>query len=187
MPDLKWIILILVAVAVIAIVRDYLRRKRLANSASLASDPNDFMPQMANEAVQYATGHGKTLDFTPDSVKVVESLLGELHESRAKRELSDRDLNIRALQFGAYIGEVIRRKYNGSWGSDHPVAGPKSFPIRFNEHDSFPVGWCGKRMLNGDEDNIWIKFKMVTSDEFLRGDMTRPNPSNDPQAGESSS
>jgi hypothetical protein len=163
-------------VAVVAIIRDYLRRRGLAKSASLASDPNDFMPQMASEAVQYATEHQKTLDYTPESVKVVESLLGELHELRAKQELSDRDLNIRALQFGGYVGEVIRRQYDGSWATDHPVAGPKSFPIRFNGHESFPVGWCGKRMLNGDEDNVWFKFKVVTSEEYLRGDTTTPSP-----------
>ena len=68
--------------------------------------------------------------------------------------------------FGAYIGEVIRRKFGGSWSVDHAVAGPQTFPINWHGREAFPVGWCGKRILNGDEDNVWFKFQVVTSEEL---------------------
>src|SRR4051812_45381159 len=117
----QWIILVVVLAVVVIGYRAYIRRPQSSVPTTIPTDPNEFMPEMADRAVQYATEHGKALDYTPDSVKSVEALLGELHESRAKRQLSDRDLNVQALHFGAYIGEVIRRKYGGSWNTDHPV------------------------------------------------------------------
>jgi len=113
----------------------------------------------------------------------VDSLLGELHDLRDKQRLSNQDLNAHALHFGAYIGEVIRRKFGGSWATDHPVAGPKSFPIHFLGGDSFPIGWCGKRILNGDEDNVWFKYQVVTSQRNEPGPMSQPSDAGPPTQG----
>jgi hypothetical protein len=99
-------------------------------------------------------------------VKTVESILGELHEDHAKGLLSGEQVNVNALRYGAYIGEVLRRTYGGTWATDHPMGGPKSYPIRCKNYESFPVRWCGKRILNGDEDNVWFKFQVFTSDKY---------------------
>ena len=158
--------------AMLKVDADY-RAKQAAAATTVPTDPDEFMPEMADRAVRYAAERGKALDYTPDSVKAVEALLGELHEARVKQQLGDRDVNVQALHFGAYVGEVIRRRYGGSWATDHPAAGPKSFPIHWNGGESFPIGWCGKRILNGDEDNVWVKFRVVTSDESQRGATTQ--------------
>ena len=68
------------------------------------------MPLLAEEAVKFAAGRGATLDYSPDSVERVESLWGDLHTSRSEGKLADRDLNLHAHQFGAYLGEVLRRR-----------------------------------------------------------------------------
>jgi hypothetical protein len=73
------------------------------------------------------------------------------------------------------VGEVIRRMHNGSWGIDHDVAGPGSFPIRWADHESFPIGWCGKRILNGEEDNVWFKFRMLLLGEAEDALMIAPD------------
>ena len=157
--------LIIFVVAVVLFLFGYhlSRTRRMRSPATLSNDPNVFMPLMADRAVQFAMEKGKHLDYSPESIKTVDFLLGELHDLRAKRQLSDHDLNTHALHFGAYIGEILRRKFGGSWATDHPVAGPKSFPIHFFGGDAFPIGWCGKRILNGDEDNVWFKYQMVIS------------------------
>jgi hypothetical protein len=169
------IILLVVLAIVLVGYRAYTRRSQPPGPTPISTDPNKFMPEMADRAVQFAAQRGKTLDYTIDSVTSVETLLGELHESRAKQQLSDREVNVQALHFGAYIGEVIRRKYGGSWSTDHSVAGPKSFPVHWNGGESFPIGWCGKRILNGDEDNVWFKFQVLTSAEYQRGTATQPS------------
>src|SRR5688572_24859797 len=160
-------IIIVAVLGIVAVVafRALTRKPKPTQS----DDPNVFMPLLAEEAVKFASARGATLDYSPDSVERVESLLGELHESRSAGKLADRDLNLHAHQFGAYIGEVLRRKYGGHWAEDHEVAGPKSFPVHWKESQSFPVGWCGKRILNGDEDNVWFKLQVLTSDEYQSG------------------
>ncbi|HEY7119027.1 MAG TPA: hypothetical protein VH475_20725 [Tepidisphaeraceae bacterium] len=177
MSNQQWIILVVVLAIAVVGYRAYKRR----SAPPIPTDPNEFMPEMADRAVQYASAHGKALDYSPGSVEAVESLLGELHELRSRQQLSDQDVNVQALHFGAYIGEVLRREYGGSWATDHAVAGPKSFPIHWKDSESFPIGWCGKRILNGDEDNVWFKFQVVTSDEYRRGAMTRPSGTKKPQ------
>lgn len=160
------VIVIVLLIAVFIAVRILTRKTQ----PPIPTDPNVMMPMLADEAVKFAAGHGVTLDYTPESVERVEPILADLHESRISGQLSDRDLNLHAHRFGAYIGEVLRRTYGGHWTEDHEVAGPKTFPIHWKDGQSFPVGWCGKRILNGDEDNVWHKFQVVTSDEYLKGD-----------------
>lgn len=166
------IIVALVLLVALALAVRVFKRKA---AAVTSDDPNVFMPALASEAVQFAAARNVSLDYTTSSVESVESLLSQLHALRSSGNLTDDDLNLRAHQFGAYIGEVLRRRYGGEWKTDHEVAGPKSFPFHWKDGQSFPVGWCGKRMLNGTEDNVWFKFQVVTSDDYQSGAMTRPS------------
>jgi hypothetical protein len=60
------------------------------------------------------------------------------------------------------IGEVIRRtETNVRWERDHPVMGEKAYPLHWGKGDSFPMGWCEKRIVNGDEDNVWVKYTVL--------------------------
>jgi len=154
-------LIILVAVVLVLLGYRLSRRPRIQSPGKLSDDPNVFMPLMADRAVQFAKERGKALDYSPESIKVVDSLLGELHDLRDKQRLSNEDLNAHALHFGAYIGEVIRRKFGGSWATDHPVAGPNSFPMHSLGSDSFTIGWCAKRIVNGDDDSVWFKYQVV--------------------------
>jgi hypothetical protein len=166
------IIFVIVVILVFLALRAHNRKKALTGGAP--DDPNIYMPMAAEEAVRYAAGQGKTLDYSPDSVKTVDGLLGALHELREKGHLADKDLNVHALEFGAYVGEVIRRIHGGAWAFDHEVAGPGSFPLHWKS-DSFPVGWCGKRIINGDEDNVYFKFQIVQSDQLQKSIDSSPD------------
>jgi hypothetical protein len=124
MSTSRWLTLLLVAAFAIAAVRVYLRKSRPPSH-----DPNVVMPELAQRAVTYAAEHGRRLDYSPRSVQDVDALLAQLHDLRTKGALDDRNLNVQALRFGAYVGEVIRRNHNGTWHTDHDVAGPNSFPL----------------------------------------------------------
>jgi len=138
------------------------------------------MAALADEAVSRArTEFQIALDFTPDSVGAVEELLGKLHARRAAGEMTDPRLHREAMTWGAYIGEVIRRLKGGHWQKDHPVVGSNRYPIHYEGHESFPVGWCGKRIVNGLEDNVWHKFQILTLGQGEGGiviDGSAPNP-----------
>src|SRR5437773_248211 len=132
---------------------------RVLTGKKKAPDPSDLnadMAGLAERAVKFAKAKGVTLDYSKESVELVEQILAELHESRNKGQLADPDLHIHAHRFGAYIGEILRRMHGGHWTRDSDVAGPDSFPIHWNGGQSFPIAWCGKRIINGDEDNVWF-------------------------------
>ena len=59
------------------------------------------------------------------------------------------------------MGEVIRRVRPCRWAVDSRVGGEGSFPVVYeNGDESYPVRWCYKRIVNGEEDNVWHKFTL---------------------------
>jgi hypothetical protein len=102
---------------------------------------------------------GTTLNFSHESIRDVERILGELHKEyiRTKREEGVRGL---AAEFGAYIITVIEKNSeNGVWKPDHPSIGPGSLPFHWRDSTIFPVAWCLKRIVDGDSDNVWVKYE----------------------------
>lgn len=133
-----------------------------------AISPSDDTParmrHFAEQAVIDAAGRYRTqLDYSPESVEAVERILDSLARASNAQRSTDADLRAEALIFGAYIGEVIRRQHGGEWARDHQQAGPGSYPLSWQGHDSFPYGWCYKRLTNGPEDNVWHKYQYFVS------------------------
>ena len=129
----------------------------------------DMMAAYAQDAVDHArAAFGVTLDFTPASVEQVETVLGKLYDAiprgilgrLIRRGPTEADTALMARIYGGYIGEVIRRTWGGHWEVDHPVGGPRSFPI-YSKGQSFPAAWCFKRLTNGPEDNVWHKLQIL--------------------------
>ncbi len=44
------------------------------------------------------------------------------------------------------------------------MAGEKSYPLRWKGKETFPLAWCSKRIVNGDEDSIWFKYTVISDD-----------------------
>ena len=121
-----------------------------------------YLQQQADEAVREAAqAHNVVLDFSIQSVEHVERILAGIHEKRQKREFSEQEEIRAALRWGAYIGEVIVRQRSGRWGRDDDLAGEGSMPVHWENGTSFPVTWCRKRIQNGEEDNVWLKFSIL--------------------------
>ena len=137
----------------------------------------EMMAAYAADAVDHAKAAcAITLDYTPESVEQVEAVLGKLYSAVPRGFIgrllgkgpSREDTATVARMYGSYIGECIRRTWGGEWAQDHPVGGPRSFPISSRGHQSFPWGWCFKRLTNGPEDNVWHKFQILyLRDEHL--------------------
>ena len=128
------------------------------------------MAEHAQEAVANAEAvHGVHLDYTPESIEKVEGILAAIYSSSPRglisrllgRGLSDDEAARLARMYGSYVGESLLRKWGGHWEKDHPVAGPGSYPITCRGHQSFPLGWCYKRLRNGPEDNVWHKVLVI--------------------------
>jgi hypothetical protein len=141
-----------VGVALLSVVATGCQQgRRPANAAGEV--PRDVL-DLADGAVREAKAEGIVLDYSVDSVADVEKLLALRYTAGALSEDERIDVGMR---YGAYVGEVIRRRWGGSWSRDHPQVGANSYPLHSGENDVFPMGWCVKRLMNGPEDNVWNK------------------------------
>jgi hypothetical protein len=154
---MKWLLIAIVFCVVLFVVV----HRFSATSLPTFSTTDEKMQWLAEEAKDIAKNQGVTLDYSSSSIREVEEVLSKLHEQYQSRN-DDSGMHGLAMAFGAYIGETIRREYEGAyWQEDHKVAGPGSFPIHWQGSDSFPVGWCYKRIKNGPEDNVWHKYQFL--------------------------
>jgi len=81
-----------------------------------------------------------------------------LHDQYAKSPTSIRVTGL-ASGYGAYIGEVIRKSdASARWESSDEVGGDKSYPLICGAGHLYPMAWCYRRIVNGDEDNVWVKY-----------------------------
>ena len=128
-------------------------------------------PKIAEDAAAYsqeAVGLadrilGVTLDWSEDSVRQVEQVLGWLHEDMPRTRPSDDVIWAFARAFGSYVGEVARRHHGGEWGTVY--MGGESFPglQKAGGRLCWPWARAYKRITNGPEDNIWHYYQMLVA------------------------
>lgn len=125
------------------------------------NDIKTLVRRMSASAVEVARDFKIELDFTDASVKKVERILGELHR-HYKKTKDDDGLNGLALFFAAYLGDVIQRKgLGGKWKRHHPQWGKNSFPFSWQGGELFLFGWCQKRIYDGKQDDVWLKYRAI--------------------------
>jgi hypothetical protein len=137
------------------------------------SDPKQLKNKMSALAERIALeGFGKRLDYSIDSIQHVEHILGAMHDDY-KSSGSEEGLQGIALEFGAYIIKVVERHFGPvDWQRNHPSFGEDSFPAFWKGSTLFPVGWCLKRIVDGDGDNVWFKFRTLMIDRSTRDEDT---------------
>lgn len=165
---MKWIVVGLGIVAIVLLLA-FLRAPQSRLAVGEFKTIDEFVQSLAEEAVKDAAQNNHVnLDYTPASIKEVENILGKLHDQyvQAPSSVSVRGL---AAAYGAYIGEVIRRtEPNVRWERDDPVFGEKVYPLHWGTETVYPMGWCQKRIMDGDGDNVWIKYR-VFKEKKLQG------------------
>jgi hypothetical protein len=161
---MKLITLIVAAATLAAVVALVGCRKKTAEMPF-----EELLVFLPKEAVSIARdSHGVVLDFSPASVEQVEIILGKLHDEYQKRGTTEGQRGL-ALAFGVYIGEVIRKQAGeGHWERDHPQMGEGAMPLYWKGHATFPVAWCLKRLANGEEDNVWLKYRLIVEEKLKK-------------------
>ncbi|MGJ7534598.1 MULTISPECIES: hypothetical protein [unclassified Variovorax] len=132
---------------------------------------DEAMTAGAARAVELAAAAGIKLDYSPESVEVVERQLGGLHDTLQKSVQnpvgmappSDREIVVMSFTFGAYIAEVLKRKYGGTWSNQsalYPGREIPTFHVGANRMEMWPQIKVQKRLQNGAEDNVWHYFQV---------------------------
>ena len=151
------------AIFVVQTLRNFMGRRKIR------SDFDYAMQVISREAVKQARREYDTdLDFSADSIEQMEAILAKMHDAHLKAPMSEWELALLSLRWGAYIGEVMKRARPGKWQRDSEGAGPGTIPIVFAPGtEAFPRPWVYKRIADGPEEDVRFKFQ-VFSDPSLR-------------------
>jgi hypothetical protein len=132
----------------------------------------------AARAVELAANARITLDYSLESIRVVEQQLAGLHDKIPKGFLarlkgkgpSNSEIHLMSMTFGAYIAEVFKRHFGGHWSEENtmqPGTKVPTFHLAANGGEIWPQIKVAKRLRNGPEDNVWHYAQVVI--EKLQG------------------
>lgn len=148
------------SIVVLLILLFAARHIALAPSVPSFKSTDEQMKYLADLATKWVKADlGVKLDYSFESIRTIEEQLARISTEVDKAHPQKGTFGT-AAGYGAYIGEVFRRHGGGTWATDHPVAGPASYPLTTMSNGTiFPVGWCWKRLTIGEEDNVYRKAR----------------------------
>ena len=132
------------------------RRQRLEEASF--PDLDAMMAAYAAAAVDVAReDFRQRLDYNAESLVAFEAVLSELAE---KQEL---DYDYEVKLWGGYLGEVLRRRYAGTWEMTQYPGGVAAVPaVEVRGSRLFPLMKVYRRITMGDAESIAAFFDMVT-------------------------
>jgi hypothetical protein len=102
-------------------------------------------------------GFNQNLDFTSDSIDALDEILVLVGES------PELDLDFEVRLWGSYLGEVLRRRYAGTWEMTQYPGGVAAVPaIEVRGSHLFPLVKVYRRLTMGEEEDLRTFFVMVT-------------------------
>jgi hypothetical protein len=119
----------------------------------------------AQKAVEFARDRlGIVLDWSDESVVLVEDILSRLHQGLEKANPSEGEIIQYAKTFGSYVGEVFRKNHGALWGII-TLQGRRIFGLQTPDSQMLLWPWllAQNRIMNGPQDNINYSYRMVIS------------------------
>jgi hypothetical protein len=131
-------------------------RKRLEEASF--PDLDAMMEAYAAAAVNVAREvFRQRLDYNSESMVAFEAVLSELAEK------GNIDYDYEVKLWGGYLGEVLRRRYAGSWEMTQYPGGVAAVPaVEVRGSRLFPLMKVYRRITMGDVESIAAFFDMVT-------------------------
>jgi hypothetical protein len=103
------------------------------------------------------TEYRQKLDFSADSINSLDEILVLVSEN------PEIDLDFESRLWGSYLGEVLRRRYAGSWEMTPYPGGAVAVPaVEVRGSRLFPLMKVYRRLTIGDEEDLRSFFSMVT-------------------------
>ena len=97
------------------------------------------------------------LDFSSESIDALDEILVLVGES------PELDLEFEVRLWGGYVGEVLRRRYEGVWEMTQYPGGLASVPsVEVRGSRLFPLTKVFRRLTEGDEEDLRSFYNMVT-------------------------
>jgi hypothetical protein len=121
-------------------------------------DLGAMMEGYARAAVDLAkTEFQQSLNYTSESIDGLDEILVMVGES------PELDLDFEVRLWGSYLGEVLRRRYAGSWEMTQYPGGVAAVPaVEVRGSRLFPLMKVYRRLTLGEEEDLGAFFTMVT-------------------------
>lgn len=131
-------------------------RERLESAAF--PDLGAMMEGYAQAAVQVARAEfAQKLDFSSDSIDALDEILVTVGQS------PEREVDFEVRLWGSYLGEILRRRYAGSWDMTMYPGGTVAVPaVEVRGSRLFPLLKVYRRLTIGEEDDLRAFYAMVT-------------------------
>ena len=141
-------------------------RSKLESTAF--ADLAAMMEGYARAAIETARrDYNRTLDLSADSIDALDDILVLIGET------PDHDLDYEVRLWGSFLGEIIRRRYQGTWEMTQYPGSPTAVPaVEVRGSRLFPLMKVYRRLTAGEEEDLRSFYAMVT--ERL-GDPARVN------------
>jgi hypothetical protein len=122
------------------------------------ADLSAMMEGYARAAVELSeTEYKRKLDYSPDSIHALDEILVLLGES------PDIDLDFESRLWGSYLGELLRRRYAGTWEMTQYPGGNVAVPaVDVRGSRLFPLMKVYRRLTIGEEEDLPGFFAKVT-------------------------
>ena len=131
--------------------------------------PTEQMQAIADDAVRVAAEQfGTRLDFSGDSIAALEELLDELRASFKKdgdgqlalSHKTQQQISVASSLFGAYLGEVLRRRFGGEWVVE-PAPDAPVVALKIGKEFLFPPTRVFQRLLEGAQQSVWDYYQFA--------------------------
>jgi hypothetical protein len=131
-------------------------RKKLESAAY--PDLGAMMEGYAQAAAVLGAHETKqNLDFSSESIEVLDDVLVLVGES------PELDLDFEVRLWGSYLGEVLRRRYAGTWEMTVYPGGATAVPsVDVRGSRLFPLMKVYRRLTAGEEEDLRSFFSMIT-------------------------
>lgn len=122
------------------------------------SDLGEMMEGYARAAAELAKKEFRqNLDFTSESIDALDEILVLVGES------PELDVDFEVRLWGAYLGEVLRRRYAGGWEMTQYPGGAVAVPaVDVRGSRLFPLMKVYRRLTVGEEEDLRAFYAMVT-------------------------
>jgi hypothetical protein len=128
----------------------------------LESSPFSDLAAMMEGYARAAAGLGHSefkqkLDYSSESIDGLDEILVVVGES------PELDLDFEVRLWGSYLGEMLRRRYAGTWEMTQYPGGVMAVPaIEVRGSRLFPLMKVYRRLTVGDEEDLRTFYSMVT-------------------------
>jgi len=118
----------------------------------------------AEQAVTIAREFNAQLDYSENSLMELEAILVQLSRDMPSSPSSASEVSEMCKMWGSYLGEVVRRRFGGEWSIEtYPGKQFATLTLNVNGNKLFPSVKIHRRLSEGDADNIWTFYRMVSS------------------------